>query len=462
MESDINVDPLVVDSRPVVTPSLKKNATAQFIGSSAVVVAGFISLIITARWLGPAGKGTLSTMLYIVSVSSLAASLGAGDAAIVLAAGNRKKLQKLISASLPLVTIASVPAVGILVVAASIAQWSGIMGTVAVATLLIPIRMASLTLTNFQNALERLVRSSLIAIVQASLEVVVLVLLVVVLGASLTGAIWAAVLGSSAAIILSTRGLARDGLSLVPHWLVPEVRQILRLGTPLNTSWIVIALALRFDLVIVYTITGEAPAGIYAVALSLGQLANYTSTALADAGFPRLARLQALEGWDLVPRLARMSLTSALMSALILLPIVPLMVPWLFGQPYEDAVVPTLILVFAAVAWSELNILTKSAAALGHPLVQLSSFSGYLTVMIILDVLLIPKWGITGAAVASAVAAITALIGFFTWYRSVPTSDSWTNFVPRRADVHELVVFIRVIGRRAFDVLRHPSRAWNA
>lgn len=443
------------------SPRLRKNALARFISDAAVVITGLVSAIVTARWLGPAGKGTLSTMLYIVTVSSFFASLGVGDAVIVLAAGHKKRLQKLISVSLPPVALASVPAIGIILIAAWMGNWSGIASAVVIACLLVPVRMLNYTLINFQNASEKLVRSSLISLIQVFIEVLFLVLLVAVAGMEILGAMVAALVGAATAIALSARSLAHDGLTLVPRWAVGEAWHVLSLGALLIAARIIIALAQRFDLLLVYAIQGEAPAGLYAIALTMGQLAAYTSGSLAIAAFPRLARIEDQHAWELIPRLARIGLTSALLSGLLIAAIVPAIVPIALGARFQGSVVPTLILIIGAIAWSELSILTRSVAALGHQVLQLASFFLYLIVMTALDLVLIPRWGINGAAIGSVIAPGLALVFFFAWYAQQPRSERLVAFIPHRDDLLELLVFLKETSRRATRLLLDPRRAWS-
>lgn len=443
-------------------PSLKVNALARFISNAALVVTGFVSATVTARWLGPSGKGTLSTLLYIVAVASLFASLGVGDAATIIAGGSKRRLQKLLAVSMPALIVSSLIGIGILLAAAWLASWSGVVAAVLVGCVLIPARMLSILLINFQNSLELLIRTSLIVVVQVLVEMGFLVALVVVADLQIFGAVVAALVGSVISVGLSLRGLAQVGLRVRFAWDPLELRPLLKLGAPLIIAQLLIALAERVDLVIVYSLAGEASAGLYAIALTLGQLAGYASGSLAIAAFPRLARLPFPEAWSLVPRIARMGLASALISVAILGPVVPFGVPFLFGEAFSGAVRPTLILLIGSLVWSQLKILARSVAALGHPGPQLRSFAVYLGFMLVLDVLLIPRWGIIGAAVVSVTAPAIGLAVVVYWLRRHEVRLPLREFVPRVADFKELSQLLASLGPRALQLLRDPRRAWRA
>lgn len=443
-------------------PSLKVNALARFISNAALVLTGFVSATITARWLGPSGKGTLSTLLYIVAVASLFASLGVGDAATILARGSKERLQKLLAVSIPALALSSVAGVAILVAAAWIASWSGVVAAVLVGCVLIPIRMLSILLINFQNSLELLIRTSLIVVVQVFVELVLLVGLVVLADLKIFGAVLAALLGSLVSLILSIRGLSQRGIHVQHAWDPATLRPLLKLGGSLIVAQLLLALAERVDLVIVYSLAGEAPAGLYAIALTLGHLSGYASGSLAIAAFPRLARLPVSEAWALVPRIARVGLTTALVSAGILAPLVPLALPLLFGEAFRGAVRPTLILLVGSLVWSQLKILTRSVAALGYPGIQLGSFGIYVGLMVALDFLVIPSWGIVGAALVSVVAPMVGLTVVVSWLHLYAPRIPLRELVPRAADFKEVAGLVATLGPRAVRVLRDPRRAWKA
>lgn len=444
----------------LVTHSLRVNALARFISNGAVVVTGLASATITARWLGPAGKGTLSTMLYIATISSLAATLGSGEAATVLAAGRREKLQDLISLSLPLMLVASSAGIAIVLAAATMANWGGIAFAVTMTCLLVPVRAFSLSLINFQNAMERLVRSSLIGVIQVMTELVLLIAFVIVLQLGIAGGILAATGAGALAIGLSVKSLARDGVRLSREWSLTRARPLLALGGTMITAYVLLALAQRFDLILVYALLGEAPAGYYAVALTLGQLAAYASSSLAMAAFPRLARLEGLDAWALIPRLCRMSLSSAVISGLLLMITTPFLIPTLFGASFVPAIGPTLVLIIGGIVWSELAILTRSVAGIGRPKAQLIAFLAYIIVMVGLDVILIPSIGISGAAIASLVATSLVLIGLFAWYCSLPQSQPLRTFIPHKEDAVELMHFTMDVAGRGKELILNPRGAW--
>lgn len=443
------------------TSSLRRNALARLISTGALVVAGFVSAVITSRWLGPAGKGTLSTMLYIAGTASVGASLGIGEAATVTAGGARSRLQEALSSSLSVILVLAAPASAVLLVAAWMAQWGHFIPAVALSCLLIPIRAVSATLTNFQNALERLVASSFIAIVQATVDLVLLIVLVVFLSFGVAGGVASSIGGFACAIFLSARMLAREGLSLRPRWLRLPPRGILHMGTSLAVAQVVVNLAQRFDLVIVYGIRGEESAGLYAVALTLGHVATYPTIALAAAGFPRFPRLDSRDAAALLPRLCRIGLVSAIVSACALAATSPVAIPLLFGRSFAGAVPATLILALGAVLWSEMSLLARSSAARGHSRIQLATFGIHLILMVGFDFILVPDLGVTGAAISSVAASAIALLALVVWYKRLAEARPLAEFIPRRDDAVELWHFVRASTRSSLRFLRQPLRSWR-
>lgn len=74
-------------------PSLGFTSAARLSADIVSVVFGLVSATITARVLGADGKGALSSLLFIGVLLSYAASLGLGDASIILIQQKRVSLQ---------------------------------------------------------------------------------------------------------------------------------------------------------------------------------------------------------------------------------------------------------------------------------------------------------------------------------------------------------------------------------
>lgn len=431
------------DQVGVQRPSLARNSLARFMADGSRLVFGIATSVLAARALGPAGKGTLSTLLLISHALLIyACSMGFGDALVVLIGKKRTDPHRAFSRSL--IPVGAACLLGILILAAAIpvAQWEKIVPAVVIAGagmvcyVYLEVNLALL------NAREEVVVTSLILGVSFATIALATVGLVTVFNFGITGGVLASSLGGLVALVLSLVALRRRGLTTRPRWSSRFTREALRLGLPLQLSLLLIALSQRIDQVLVYSLSGEVDGGHYSIALTLGQLVVYLPAALSAASFPRLAHSSDADTLDLTQSVARMSLAGSLVGAALLLVVIPLSTTWIFGRAFAPAVRPAVVLLFGGVLWGHLWVLARAAAANGRPAAVFASFGFTVSTMLALDLLLIPTYGLSGAASASAVATTGGLVGVHLWYRKVHGSLwSFGRTLPRAKEFRDLLVF---------------------
>jgi stage V sporulation protein B len=189
----------------------------------------------------------------------------------------------------------------------------------------------------------------------------------------------------------------------------------------------------RLDFFLVSALRGSSAVGVYSVAVSLAELLWKIPTAAATILFPRVAA-GSPGGVAFTARVSRMSLLLTASSAVVLTSVAHPLIQLLFGDKFSGAFIPLVLLMPGVVALSIANILASDLAGRGRP--GYSSFAAGITLVVTigLDVTLIPRYGASGAAVASSAAYAGAgvfLLVVFSRFLSVPVADL---LVPRRAD----------------------------
>lgn len=438
------------------TRSLAVNSSARLLSNVGYVVAGVASSAITARFLGPSGKGTLSTLLYVVVLIASISSMGLGEAAIVLRGKKMATYAEALGGSLLPVVAASIAGGSLFGVAVFLFDWKQAQAVLVPMVLLIVFRALVHTLISLHNAKERLVLTSSVIVIQLAGEVLGLIAFIVVLDLGILGGVAAALGGAVIALVLLIKAAAERPRAFRPGLDLSYLTKATRIGVVIQGSQIVTLLAQRADLVLVYGWLGGAPAGRYSVALTIGQIAAYAAGSLSIAAFPRLAGLSVADAAALIPRISRMALILSLLSASL----IALFVPWglvlLFGGDFGGAVTPTLILLFGAVLWGQVMIFGRAAASRGDVAVLFRAFAGTLLAMLLLDLILIPLLGINGAAVASVGGPVGGLWVALRWYRRQPWHSSPRAFVPSTAELRDLQTLLVAFLRRRPDRDRVP------
>lgn len=425
-------------------PSVRRNSIARLVSDGSRLVVGLVAASITARWLGPAGKGTLSTLLYISVLLTYASSLGLADAAIVMK-GKGVPLQRAISASVLPVMFAACGAVVVLWGVAIIAEWRPIYPAVAIASLLIISGSFLYLFIGFQDASQDMVLTSAVSVVRIVLEAIGLLIFIVAFGLDIFGGILAAFIAASIALGLLYRSLRSFGFSLRPHADWSYLRAALRFGAVNEGAFLLVALSERLDLLIVYALANEREAGIYAIALTIGGIVSYAPAALTNAAFPRMAHLPDADALALTARVTRLTVTVSLLGAVAGFLTIPFIIPLLFGPDFSPSVRPTLILLINAILWSAGWSLARATAAQGHSHVYIAAFGAHVATMVALDVLLIGRYGASGAAVGAVGGSTVGLVVCLAWYVRWSGIETLRTFVPTPRDVKDVLEFPQTI-----------------
>lgn len=206
-------------------------------------------------------------------------------------------------------------------------------------------------------------------------------------------------------------GSSRPSLSLA--------RSIYLFGTRGQLGSLINLLNLRLDFVFLAAIAGPAALGIYAVASKYAEVLRLVPVAATWVLYPRFARSAAAEATAssrrLIPRAGAVTLTIALPLALAAGAVVPL----LFGSAFQTAVLPAQILLIGLAVEGVSGVVTAYLYGRGHPGLNSLAAGAGLAVTLVLDVILIPRLGTVGAAIASSAAYLTTTLALLAWYRHV-------------------------------------------
>jgi O-antigen/teichoic acid export membrane protein len=419
-------------------PSLRRNTIARLVADGATLLLGGLIAVITARWLGPDGRGVFAMLTFLGILVTRICSAGLGEAATVFVGQGKATMRRAVRASLAVLLGFSVAGAALfLLVAVAQVQpnTNNLWLAVALASAILPLSIMRNFFGEVLMMQERIVEASGILILGMIATLLGVVTFVVAFGQGVFGAVLGTACGTAAAL-LAAAFRAHRGLSFSPRWDGRYIAGALKYGLRVESSTFVAFMTGRFDLLLVFSLAGRADAGFYSVALTIGEIVWLAPFALAYAAFPRLAFLTEYESWLLTARLARIALAAAGTTALALGILTPLAVPILFGEEFDAAVTPALILLAGGVLASGQWALARAVAARGRPTLLLTSFGAYIAIMVALDFVLIPAWGVVGAAVAAAMGAGAGLTVCLIAYRRTPLSLG--SLLPRPADFREI------------------------
>ncbi len=240
------------------------------------------------------------------------------------------------------------------------------------------------------------------------------------------------------------------GLAAV-HRTVPGgplgLAQGIRVALPSYAANVLQFLNYRLDLFLVALFRTSAEVGLYALAATIAQLIWLISNAMAAALFPRVAANDEGVG-PVVARTARFSrfaLASAAVQAVLLGIVAAPLLQVVYGSAFEPAAVPIWLLLPGVVMFAPVNVLAAHLAGLARTELNLVVSAASLVVTVTLDLVLIPKWGMTGAALATSVAYGTSALLTVVLYCRVVRSPPADLLVPTPDDLRAAADRIRAV-----------------
>lgn len=193
---------------------------------------------------------------------------------------------------------------------------------------------------------------------------------------------------------------------------------------------------LRLDQLMLGAMASNVAIGLYVVAVRLSEMTTMVADAIADALMPEVASSSSDKGEAICARSFRLAIYMHLLLFPPLWLAAPLILRVLFGQSFVPATSAFRWLLVAAGVWSCGSIVISGLRGFGHPgLSTLARFSAAVVTGISLLVLL-PRMGITGAAIASligySVMLAIALVGF----AKKRQLSLWRNYLrPQKRDL---------------------------
>ena len=180
--------------------------------------------------------------------------------------------------------------------------------------------------------------------------------------------------------------------------------ETLRVGCKYHIATVSLFLMLRVDIFLLNAQVSKREVGLYALAVALAELTFIFSDSLAQVILPRQVADSFQNAGAYTAQVMRTSLVASIVAIGGILVAGPYLVPILFGKEFQGSVGALFTLAPGIVAFATIRTLGGVLVRLNRPLVVSAATAGAMVVNIVLNVLLIPRFGILGAGVASSVA----------------------------------------------------------
>ncbi|MGA8882249.1 MAG: polysaccharide biosynthesis C-terminal domain-containing protein [Acinetobacter sp.] len=214
-----------------------------------------------------------------------------------------------------------------------------------------------------------------------------------------------------------------------------------------HLSNIVTLLNYRSSLFILGFFTSPILVGIYTVGLQLVEKLWLPSQAVSTIFLPKLTHsLNDSSAKDLAKAtidIARLTFIFTVLMGVILSFFLPMIINLLFGIEYENSVIVALLLLPGILAWTPSRILANDLAARGLANINLTNACWVLVINIILSIILIPYFGIKGAAIATSIAYTSDLILRAYAFNKITDVNVMLNLLPQKSDLKLVIATLK-------------------
>ena len=423
-------------------------------------LAGLLKLciiLLIANALGPKGAGSWSVAQLLPNTLGQLLNLGLVSASVYFVASKKFELEYVWAVSRDM-TVA-LAAIGSLVGVAVVSMaGETIFPGVDLSLLLVAVGIFPLTLLNgvvaglFQ-ARQDFRHYNILALAEPTVTLTLIAMLWVTTGLTLISALLAAVVGYGATLLLGLVFLSGNLRLWAPATRshLEYLRPALRYGVFSHLGNLVSFLNYRLDIYLVNLFLGPAATGIYTVAVRLGEQVWVVSQAVSTVIFPRLSAMRSAASLrnELTVVVSRATLwASAIVGAALLIVSEPL-IAVLFGIEFQAASWVLALLLPGIVVLSGARVLANDLAARNMVAANFYISLGLLVANVVGTLLLIPPFGLAGAAISTSV-AYGLHMGTLLVVRHRLTRDAWWHtIVPQLSDVQALLALAQKLARRA-------------
>lgn len=418
---------------------------------------GIASSILIARTIGPAGKGNFDLIVATATLLGMALGLSLPSGVTYVVARGKANLNVLAGQLLGIALLQG------LLVAALLAtlRYTGY------ATALLPQQMGGWLILGIavfvvgemlaNHARAMLTgRQEIAAVNNCELlgRLVQFLLLFILAGTlyALGGRISVAVLFAlTLAVTAFINFLLLKALSLTPRLSsdTGTLREVTAFAWPCYLGNLTQFLNYRLDVFIVSYFAGYAAVGRYTLAVSLAQMIWLMSNAAATVLLPKIAAADsAVDNVAHTARVTRLAFCASLLAALALALFASQTLTLFYGEAFRQSVAALLWILPGIVAFSTVNVLAAYLAGCGRPQLNLFVSLAALSVTLVLDVTLIPRLNIVGAALASTASYSLSAVLTIWFFVRVTGVGVRQVLLPTVDDVRFIVALARPVLKR--------------
>lgn len=388
--------------------SFAKNAIITFLTRVATAISTIIITVIMARTLGPNGQGIYSVAVLFPSLLLIFLSFGMNSAVVYFLGKDEYPRRQVLGTSIIFNFLISILAVlvGIFVIFFLGDKFFPDIERIylILSLFLVPLLLFFNLGCQFLLGIQKFEKYNIISFSQSGLFLIFGAIFLSIMRFGVTVTILSQILSYVIAIIFLAFIVINETKGIDFKINLSYLKSSLIYGLKTHLAGIFDFLHSRIDLFLINFFINPFSAGIYFASVRLAEGVWLFSISTGTILLPKVASEkdpQKLK--DFTPLVCRNILVLSLILIITLFIISGWLIAFLYSEAFLDAVEPFRILLIGILAITGWHILANDLSARGKPMLNTYAIGISVVINIILNIIFIPKWGISGAAIATTI-----------------------------------------------------------
>jgi O-antigen/teichoic acid export membrane protein len=403
--------------------------------------------VLIARTLQPEGRGVYAVIATAAGAAIVVGHLSLEKSQIALWSDRSRHRSLPAHGMLLGLLLGSVTALGAIVLVAVTGSPGGF-GLWVLALSAVPFGAAAINLNSILMLQSRMDLLNLKSLICSLVQCLPIVLLAAIGQVTITSVIICWTVSTALPFVLAVRGLR----PIAFRWDGALIRRQLGLSSRYHVGWVAMYLLVTIDVLLLNAMGSPAMVGIYTVAVTVMALTRIPGETITQIVLPKQASSNVDDAKHITARALRLNLLVSAILVGALTGVSPWLIPLVYGQSFTGSVAPLLALAPGTIALMLVLPLEQHLVRLERPIAMTAVSVSVLAVNILLNLVMIPRWGAVGAALASTVTYIVmALVEMARFTRS--TGLPMRDLMPGTADLRLL---LRPLTAKR-DAVRQPA-----
>lgn len=427
------------------------------------VILGIAVAIIIAKVLGPSGKGSYALIILIPTLLLILGNLGIGISNVYLGGKKKYNWGDITSNSL-----ISALGLGTILIIAFLIYFLNFPPSflkdiepqcILLVTLVLPFSFLTMYFNHILLGQNRIKEYNLVRLSQSSILVILIVFFLLALNGGIFGAILAWVCSTLVTTIISIL-LVHKTTRITWFFYPPLFRDSIKFGIKGYLGDVIQLLNYRLDMFLIAFFMSISFVGYYSVAVVLAEALWYFPAAVGVVIFARTPGLSTKEANKSTPQICRNTFFITILAALVLFALGRYIITLFFGSVFLLALKPLWILLPGVIALSICKVLGNEITGRGRPLINTIASGVSLAMNVPLNLLLIPRMGIVGAAWASSVSyTVTAIIVLIAFMK-ISKNSLFDTIIIKPQDLKVYIDVLAKIGSRFQSTIVNSRLRW--